>query len=100
LASYLIDGHIATLLLTPSLHPLLEILSNHIQKESRYLNMLETRIKGPMSIFNVPESAVKMKKGSVDREKAVGKALRKRWKRMVHDVQDGVGKYAIEVFEL
>ncbi|KAJ3191406.1 hypothetical protein HK101_007805 [Irineochytrium annulatum] len=98
LMSLVVDSHLPVLLLTPSLEGLLTKLSGIVSADLKVMSLVERKLKGCLSPF-VPGRIIA--KGSTEAtEKEGAKEVRTRWKRMVQDVQDGVGKYAVEVFTI
>jgi hypothetical protein len=111
--SMVIDSHLSTILLTPSLQTRLDSIKSILSDDMRVISLLERKLKGCLAAFHIPEETRKAGKLAADmalaegttedgravRDQVEGKALRMRWKRMVHDVQDGVGRYAVEVMK-
>ncbi|KAI9337962.1 hypothetical protein BDR26DRAFT_863362 [Obelidium mucronatum] len=103
----IIDVHLTTILLTPSLHQLVERLRVCISSDLHMFHMMHRKLTGALSVFEVSESAKNKAAISVTglsgdqkvqkKQEVVGTELRKRWKRMVAQVNDGVGSYAVEV---
>ncbi|KAJ3021550.1 UNVERIFIED_CONTAM: Nucleolar protein 11 [Siphonaria sp. JEL0065] len=103
----IIDVHLTTILLTPSLHELIERLKVCISSDLHMFNMMQRKLNGALSVFELSEAAKTKAAASVaglsgdqkvqKKQEVVGTELRKRWKRMVAQVNDGVGSYAVEV---
>ncbi|KAJ3084502.1 hypothetical protein HDU99_000504 [Rhizoclosmatium hyalinum] len=103
----IIDVHLTTILLTPSLHELVQRLKACINSDLHVFDMMQRKLNGCLSAFELSEVAKNKAAASVaglsgdqkiaKKQEVVGTELRKRWKRMVAQVNDGVGTYAVEV---
>ncbi len=86
---HLVSAHASTLILTPSLHEQFMLISETISILSAGFTSMEKNLMGLLKPFT------ELKKKKEEEKKS---QLRQRWDRMVQETQDGVGKYAIEVF--
>ncbi|KAJ3264659.1 hypothetical protein HDU77_007850 [Chytriomyces hyalinus] len=89
-----IDAHLTTILLTPSLQDLVARLKACIDSDLHQFSLMERRLLGCLSVFELPT------KTTSDKKQEVGQQLRQRWKRMVAQVNDGVGTYGGEVMSI
>ncbi|KAJ3070727.1 hypothetical protein HDU98_006248 [Podochytrium sp. JEL0797] len=103
----IIDVHLTTILLTPSLHDLVVRLQVCVSSDLTMFNMMQRRLNGCLSVFELSEAAktkaatsmagLSGDQKSAKKQEVVGTELRRRWKRMVAQVNDGVGSYAVEL---
>ncbi|KAI8814766.1 hypothetical protein BJ742DRAFT_784317 [Cladochytrium replicatum] len=107
LTTMLIDSHLPTILLTPAIHPVVISLSEHIHSEAKELTGLQRGWASPMALFDTDKSARDAKskdediKSAKKQKPSTEKVLeRRQWKKMVSNLTDGVGQYAVEVFTI
>ncbi|KAJ3208085.1 tRNA:m(4)X modification enzyme TRM13 [Entophlyctis luteolus] len=101
-ANVVIDGHLTVILLTPSLQQLLERLKKCVESDLRLFGVLERRLNGCLSVFEQQQQQQQQKLDEVQKSgsRKKGHELRHRWKRMVAQLNDGVGNYAIETMTI
>ncbi|KAJ3214382.1 hypothetical protein HDU67_001715 [Dinochytrium kinnereticum] len=92
--SLIMDSNLSSVLLSPSLQERFEGLSEAVSVDLRMLSLLQRKLKESLVAFGSSEKAAETKASA-----KAGKEKRARWKRMVAGVQDGVGKYALEVLK-
>ncbi|KAJ3408409.1 hypothetical protein HDV05_004983 [Chytridiales sp. JEL 0842] len=87
----LLDSHLSTILLTPSLQTHIPTIKSVLSEDMRVLSLLERKLKGSLAAFYIPgetlgtdmalaEGLTGVQKEKKQREQ--GKQLRKRWRRM------------------
>ncbi|KAI9346018.1 hypothetical protein DFJ73DRAFT_838527 [Zopfochytrium polystomum] len=91
----LLDSHTTTILLAPALTARLAELQKSIDEDAQTMSIYQRNLTGFLSTFHIPEK----KSGPSRKDEDQTKMLHKRWNRMVKDVNDGVGKYAVEVIQ-
>ncbi|KAI8851161.1 hypothetical protein BC829DRAFT_127863 [Chytridium lagenaria] len=92
----IIDSNLSAVLLSASLQERFEGLAEVLNVDMKVMSLLERRLKESLVPFNAPPKKQKKKVEGADKEDQ----HRQRWKRMVADVHDGVGKYSMEVFKI
>ncbi|KAI8622759.1 hypothetical protein BC830DRAFT_1087672 [Chytriomyces sp. MP71] len=90
----IMDAHMTTILLTPTLQSLVLRIKTCVDSDVALFSLLERKLRGCLSVFELPAAKAA---GDKDKKQEVGQELRQRWKRMVAQVNDGVGSYAVEV---
>ncbi|KAJ3117543.1 hypothetical protein HK100_000800 [Physocladia obscura] len=99
----IVDMHLTMILLTPSLQNLLLRLKECVELDLKMFSVLERRLNGCLAVFELPAGGKKQIETEAKKEKkpeSSGLELRQRWKRMVSQVNDGVGGYAKNIFTL
>ncbi|KAI8897096.1 hypothetical protein BC833DRAFT_595100 [Globomyces pollinis-pini] len=99
--SLIIDTYIPTLNLTPELHGIIEELSVAVKRDTRLLQLYQSKLSGPLlSVYRKydPEEKSRQQK----REEAArdaSKGYGKQWDILVDQMEAGVGEYSIEVWK-
>ncbi|KAJ1534227.1 hypothetical protein HK096_004150 [Nowakowskiella sp. JEL0078] len=100
LVSILIDSHLSTLLLNDRFHEALPELLGSVHKDNEYLGSVERGLSAAMSLL-LDQNGLPFKNGrKAEPKKKQVKEQRKNWRKMVGEINDGVGEYSVEVFNI
>lgn len=95
----IIDSHISLLRLDPALKSLITDLSEHVKRDSFLFTLYNKKLRGPLQACVSPEAIEAFRAKQVV-GRGGGSRFGKEWRKMVHQMEIGVGEYAVEVVEM
>ncbi|KAJ1548069.1 hypothetical protein HK405_004306, partial [Cladochytrium tenue] len=99
----LADACLPTILLTASLQARMRAAASAVRADTAVMAVYQRDLRAFFAPYHLPERAAAVGAASAagtgtGRDKS--KQLRQRWRRMVRDINDGVGDYAVEVMKI
>ena len=93
----IIDSHLSLVKLDADLYLIVKNLSQIVKRDSYLLELFQKRLRGPLQA-TVSHEAIEafQSKGKPSRGGRHGRE----WKKMVNQIELGVGEYAVEILEI